>query len=40
MAKVKLYNVKAEEVGSLTVSDEVFKAEYNEGLVHEVVVAQ
>lgn len=40
MAKVKLYNVKAEEVGSLTVKDQVFKAEYNEGLVHEVVVAQ
>lgn len=40
MAKVKLFNVKAEEVGSLSVSDNVFKAEYNEGLVHEVVVAQ
>ena len=40
MAKVKLYNVKADEVGSMTVKDNVFKAEYNEGLVHEVVVAQ
>ncbi len=40
MAKVKLYNMNHEEVGSLTVSDEVFKADVNEGLVHEVVVAQ
>ena len=40
MAKVKLYNIKAEQVGSMTVKDNVFKAEYNEGLVHEVVVAQ
>ena len=40
MAKVKLYNIKAEQVGSMTVKDIVFKAEYNEGLVHEVVVAQ
>ena len=40
MAKVKLYNVKAEQVGSLSIKDNVFKAEYNEGLIHEVVVAQ
>ena len=40
MAKVKLYNMNHEEVGSMTVSDEVFKADVNEGLVHEVVVAQ
>ncbi len=40
MAKVKLMNMAGEEVGSLTVSDVVFKAELNPALVHEVVVAQ
>jgi large subunit ribosomal protein L4 len=40
MAKVKLLNMAGEEVGSLTVSDLVFKAELNPVLVHEVVVAQ
>ena len=39
MAKVKLLNMSGEEVGSLTVSDIVFKAEPNEALVHETVVA-
>ncbi len=39
MAKVKVYNMKAEEVGSMTLKDEVFGAEYNEPLIHEVVVA-
>ena len=39
MAKVKLVNMSGEEVGSLTVSDIVFKAEPNEALVHETVVA-
>lgn len=40
MAKVKLLNMAGEQAGSLTVSDVVFKAEPNEALVHEVVVAQ
>lgn len=39
MAKVKLLNMSGEEVGSLTVSDLVFKAEPNVALVHETVVA-
>lgn len=39
MAKVKVYNMNAEEVGSVTLKDEVFGVEYNEGLIHEVVVA-
>lgn len=39
MARVKLLNMSGEEVGSLTVSDIVFKAEPNEALVHETVVA-
>ncbi|MGN1208188.1 MAG: 50S ribosomal protein L4 [Christensenellales bacterium] len=39
MPKVKVYNINAEECGSLTLSDEVFKAPYNEALIHEVIVA-
>ena len=39
MAKVKVYNMKAEEVGTKTLKDDVFGVEYNEGLIHEVVVA-
>lgn len=39
MAKVKVYNMKAEEIGSLNLKDEVFGVEYNEPLIHEVVVA-
>ncbi len=39
MAKVKVYNMKAEEVGTMQLKDEVFGAEYNEPLIHEVVVA-
>lgn len=39
MAKVKVFNMKAEEVGSCTLKDEVFGIEYNEPLIHEVVVA-
>ena len=37
--KVKVFNMENAEVGSLTLKDEVFKAEYNEPLIHEVVVA-
>ena len=39
MAKVKVYNIKAEEVGTYELKDEVFGVEYNEPLIHEVVVA-
>ena len=37
--KVKVFNMENAEVGSLTLKDEIFKAEYNEPLIHEVVVA-
>ena len=37
--QVKVYNTKAEEVGKLTLSDAVFKAPYNEALIHQVIVA-
>lgn len=37
--KSKLYNMNAEEVGTLNLSDNLFAADYNEHLIHEVVVA-
>lgn len=39
MPKVKVYNIEAEEVGTLTLKEEVFGQDFNEPLVHEVVVA-
>ena len=39
MPKIKVYNLKAEEVGSMTLKDVVFGQDYNEALIHEVVVA-
>ena len=39
MPKVKVYNTKAEVVGQATLSDEVFGCEYNEPLIHQVIVA-
>ena len=39
MAKVKVYNMQANEVGSVNLSDDLFAVEYNEALIHEVVVA-
>ncbi len=38
--KVKVYNLKREEVGSLDLSDEVFGTEVKEALFYEVVKAQ
>lgn len=40
MPNVKIYNMRAEEVGSLALNEEVFAAPYNEALIHEVIVAQ
>ncbi len=39
MAKVKVYNMKKEAVGTIDLNDLVFDAEYNEPLIHQVVVA-
>lgn len=39
MAKLKVYNMKKEEVGSINLNDLVFGADYNEALIHQVVVA-
>ena len=37
--QTKVLNIKGEEVGKMTLSDEVFKAPYNEALIHQMVVA-
>ena len=38
--KLNKYNMNAEKIGEIEISDVVFGAEYNEELVHQVVVAQ
>lgn len=38
--EAKVYNMTAKEVGTVTLNDSVFGAEYNESLIHQVVVAQ
>lgn len=38
MAKVKVYNMQAQEVGTMTLSKDLFEVEYNEPLIHEAVV--
>src|SRR5437879_13790721 len=40
MAKIDVFNMKREKVGSLDLSDEVFGAEVREHLFYEVVKAQ
>lgn len=39
MAKLSVYNMKKEAVGSINLNDLVFGAEYNEALIHQVIVA-
>ena len=39
MAKVKVYNISANVVGETNLPDDLFAVEYNEPLIHEVVVA-
>ena len=39
MPSVKLFNMNAEEVGSLKLNDDIFGVEYNEPVIHEVIVA-
>ena len=39
MPKTTLYNTKAEKVGEIELNDLVFNAEYNEPLIHQVIVA-
>ncbi|MBQ9734286.1 MAG: 50S ribosomal protein L4 [Clostridia bacterium] len=40
MPNVKLYDMKAKEVGTLELSDALFGAEYNEAVIHQAVVAR
>ena len=40
MPSVKLYDMKAKEVGTLELSDAIFGAEYNEAVIHQAVVAR
>ncbi len=40
MPSVKLYNMQANEVGSLELSDAIFGAELNEAVIHQAVVAR
>lgn len=40
MPSVKLYKQTGEQAGSIELDDSVFAAEYNESLIHQVVVAQ
>ena len=40
MAQVKLYNMKAKEVGTLELNDELFNIDYNEAVIHQAVVTR
>ena len=40
MPSVKLYDMKANEVGTLNLNDALFNAEYNESVIHQAVVAR
>ena len=40
MADVKVYDMKAKEVGSVALPAELFSVEYNEPVIHQVVVAE
>lgn len=37
--QTKVFNIKGEEVGKLTISEKVFGVPYNEAVIHQVVVA-
>ena len=39
MASTKILNILGQECGSIKLNDKVFKQEYNEALIHQVVVA-
>ena len=40
MPSVKLYDMKANEVGKLDLNDALFNAEYNESVIHQAVVTR
>ncbi len=40
MVKAKVYDMQAKEVGSMTLKDEIFNVEYNQPVIHQVIVAE
>ena len=40
MASIKVYDMQANQVGSLTLKDELFKVEYNPAVIHQKIVAE
>ena len=40
MPEIKVYDMKAKEVGSLALNDEFFTVPYNESVIHQVIVAE
>lgn len=40
MAEVKVYDMKAKEVGSVALPADLFSVEYNEPVIHQVIVAE
>lgn len=40
MAEVKVYDMKAKEVGSIALPADLFSIEYNEPVIHQVIVAE
>ncbi|MDD4316483.1 MAG: 50S ribosomal protein L4 [Clostridia bacterium] len=40
MMELKVYNIEGKQTGTLSVDETVFGAEYNQALIHQVVVAQ
>lgn len=40
MVKLTMYNTSGQEAGTIELADSVFNREYNEALIHQVVVAQ
>ena len=40
MPQVKLFNMKAEEVGKMNLPDAIFGAEYNESIIHQAIVTR
>ena len=40
MSSIKLYNMKAQETGSIELNDALFAVEYNEPLIHQAVVTR
>ena len=40
MAEIKVYDMKAKEVGTLTLNADLFGVEFNEPVIHQVIVAE